>query len=261
MSLGCQANNLPNGRYSNIMLCLPFEREKPMNKKYDYDEKTLKEICQNSFSYAQCLNKMGLKLAGGNYSTLRKNIKKFNIDVSHFRLQGWNRGKTIGPKRPIEDYLSNKYSISSNTLKKKLISIGFFDHKCYECNNTEWNNQPIPIELHHIDGNNKNNNLSNLTILCPNCHAQTDNYAGRKNKTGKPRQKYTPLISCLECGQSTQNPKYCSYDCARLAYRKVKQRPTPEELQELLKTHSLVKIGKMFEVSDNAVRKWLKKSL
>ena len=40
---------------------------------------------------------------------------------------------------------------------------------------------PIPLELHHIDGNNQNNNLTNLTLLCPNCHAMTDNYRG-KNK-------------------------------------------------------------------------------
>ena len=37
------------------------------------------------------------------------------------------------------------------------------------------------LELHHIDGNHSNNELSNLTLLCPNCHALTDNYRG-KNK-------------------------------------------------------------------------------
>lgn len=40
---------------------------------------------------------------------------------------------------------------------------------------TEWNGKPIPLELHHKDGNHYNNDLTNLEVLCPNCHAQTDN--------------------------------------------------------------------------------------
>ena len=34
----------------------------------------------------------------------------------------------------------------------------------------------IPLELHHKDGNKFNNNLSNLELLCPNCHAFTNTY-------------------------------------------------------------------------------------
>ena len=37
------------------------------------------------------------------------------------------------------------------------------------------------LSLHHIDGDRHNNVFENLQILCPNCHAQTDNY-GSKNK-------------------------------------------------------------------------------
>ena len=35
---------------------------------------------------------------------------------------------------------------------------------------TEWNGKPIQMELHHIDGNRTNHKLSNLMMLCPNCH-------------------------------------------------------------------------------------------
>ena len=42
-----------------------------------------------------------------------------------------------------------------------------------------WNGQTIPLELHHVNGNNKDNSLENLQLLCPNCHALTSNYRNR----------------------------------------------------------------------------------
>jgi hypothetical protein len=38
------------------------------------------------------------------------------------------------------------------------------------------------LELHHKDGDRTNNILSNIELLCPNCHALTDNYRGSKKK-------------------------------------------------------------------------------
>ena len=55
-------------------------------------------------------------------------------------------------------------------------------HKCEECQLTEWNNEPIPLELEHIDGIKTNNEQSNLKLLCPNCHAQTPTWRGKQNK-------------------------------------------------------------------------------
>lgn len=41
------------------------------------------------------------------------------------------------------------------------------------------------MELHHINGNHFDLRLENLQLLCPNCHAQTDNYRGRARSTQK----------------------------------------------------------------------------
>jgi 5-methylcytosine-specific restriction endonuclease McrA len=35
------------------------------------------------------------------------------------------------------------------------------------------------MALHHLNGMGKDNRLENIRLLCPNCHAQTDNYSGR----------------------------------------------------------------------------------
>lgn len=152
-----------------------------MNKKFNYTKESLNEICKESRSYRQCLSKMNLIEGGGNYTTLKAKIKEFDIDISHFSHQGWNKGNTQNPRRPIEVYLNNEQPIQSFKLKKRLFRENFFERKCMSCDGENWLGKPIPLELHHINGNHHDNSLDNLQILCPNCHAQTDNYRG-KNK-------------------------------------------------------------------------------
>jgi hypothetical protein len=53
-------------------------------------------------------------------------------------------------------------------------------NKCEECGVEEWNGKRLPMEVDHIDGNTKNNNLDNLKILCPNCHSQTPTWRKKK---------------------------------------------------------------------------------
>ena len=77
------------------------------------------------------------------------------------------------------DYLANSKDIQSNKVRKKLLDEGYKEHRCECCQLTEWLNDPIPLELHHIDGNRFNNQLDNFQLLCPNCHAKTDSYRGK----------------------------------------------------------------------------------
>lgn len=149
--------------------------------KYTKDELIL--AVKSSKSIRQVLLTLGVAPHGGNYAVINKYIKKLGLDISHFTGQLWSKGRTIGPKRPLSDYLSNEYSITSHKLRQRLIKERLLEPKCYCCNNTFWNNKPIPLELEHKDGNHHNNELNNLTLLCPNCHAQTSTYRRRKNKS------------------------------------------------------------------------------
>lgn len=98
-----------------------------------------------------------------------------------------------------EEY-TNKYpNIASSKLKKFISENNLKEHKCEECLLIEWQGKLIPLELHHIDGNNKNNQFDNIQFICPNCHALTDNYRGRnkiQNKRAKqiPEEEFLALI-------------------------------------------------------------------
>lgn len=150
-------------------------------RKYTLAE--LKHAVSISLSYRETLQKLNVVAAGGNYQTLKKAIKYFNLDSSHFLGRSVNKGKTFSPKRPIEDYLNNKQTIQSYKLKNRLLKDGLLEKVCSHCEKREWMGFPIPLELHHVDGDSNNNNLNNLEILCPNCHAFTDNYRAKKRSS------------------------------------------------------------------------------
>lgn len=79
---------------------------------------------------------------------------------------------------------------SFRIMKKYLLQI---KNKCFECGISEtYNGKPIVLHCDHIDGDSDNNKLTNLRLLCPNCHSQTDTYCGRNIKNSK-RSKYARL--------------------------------------------------------------------
>lgn len=100
--------------------------------------------------------------------TLNSYLSKMNID---YKGNQGNKDKKIDPKRKSAEELAKTSWVSSHKLKLRLLEDGIKEAKCECCGLTEWNNKPIPLELHHKDGNHYNNDLNNLEILCPNCHA------------------------------------------------------------------------------------------
>jgi hypothetical protein len=149
------------------------------------NELLIKEAVSKSFSVAQVLRYVGLHVGGANYQGFHKAVKDFKIDTSHFTGQGHLKGRThsYGTK-PLETLLVENRFYSSNAIKKRLLKDKVHKHKCDCCGLTKWLKRPIPLELHHINGKRDDNRIENIELLCPNCHALTDNYRG-KNKGKK----------------------------------------------------------------------------
>lgn len=47
----------------------------------------------------------------------------------------------------------------------------------------------VPLEVHHIDGNYKNNSEDNLQLLCPSCHSLTSTYGGANRGCGRGKHR------------------------------------------------------------------------
>ena len=111
--------------------------------------------------------------------TLNRYLEKFGITY-----EGNPSGKGFSKNRfkmNLIEYLENSQDIQSNKVRIRLLEEGYKEHKCERCGLTTWLGQPIPLELHHIDGNKDNNTLENFQLLCPNCHAFTDSYRGKNS--------------------------------------------------------------------------------
>jgi len=147
--------------------------------KLKYSKSEIAEVAKNSRSKRECLLKMNLAPYGGNYRVLDKYINFYQIDTSHFLGQGWNVNNSPADVKPIKKYFNNEIPITSYKLKNRIIKEKLKPLKCEVCGLEKWNDVEIPLELHHINGNNKDNSFDNLQLLCPNCHALTDNYRNR----------------------------------------------------------------------------------
>ena len=162
-----------------------------MKKQVKTDEE-FTSIVKESYSYAEVIKKLSLHVAGSNYDTVKRRIKKLNLDITHFKGSAWSRGKKLEStqSRPLKDVLvKNSTWISTWHLKNRLLKEGLKQAKCECCGLTEWQGKPIALELHHINGQKDDLRIENLQILCPNCHAFTDNYRGRSIKVQSAQQE------------------------------------------------------------------------
>jgi hypothetical protein len=136
------------------------------------------------------LRRLGYAPNGGMFRYVVAHIRHLGLDTSHFRGRGWARGERR-PRRvlPQEELLVAGSLARSSTVRRRVIAAGLKPAHCEECGLAEWRGQLLPLHLDHINGDHTDNRLENLRILCPNCHALTTTWCGRKNAGVLQRQR------------------------------------------------------------------------
>lgn len=96
-----------------------------------------------------------------------------NVGMSPAWVRGFVRDRGLKPKPTLKGR-------SRAAIRNFLIA--YRGHRCEECGITRWHKKPVPIHMHHKDGNTENNALDNLILLCVNCHALTPNFGAKNRK-------------------------------------------------------------------------------
>ena len=150
-----------------------------ISKVYQVSNDEFQNIVQQANSYSDCLRALGLGTNGGSSTdTLKRRIAELDCDISHF-------GKKEKTQSPQAKYSLDEILIENSTyanisrLKERLVREGKLEYKCQNCGIKEWQSKPLSLHLDHINGKNNDHRIENLRFLCPNCHSQTDTYAGR----------------------------------------------------------------------------------
>lgn len=154
-----------------------------ISKVYQMSEEDFISMVAKADSYADCLRQLSLTTNGGSsLDILKRRIRELGCSTEHFGEQA----KKVSPnvQYALDEILIENSSYQNITrLKERLIKEGRLEYKCSICGISDWMGKKLVLQLDHINGNNSDHRLSNLRFLCPNCHSQTDTYAGKnKNK-------------------------------------------------------------------------------
>ena len=152
-----------------------------MGTRRRYTRELLADAVAASTSMAAVMRLLGVIPAGGTHAHLSRTVKEFGIDTSHFR-RGLPVAEHHARKKP--DQIFVRLPAGARRSRPHMLSRGLVEsgvpYACAVCGcNGTWQGLPLTLEVDHIDGDYCNNLQENLRFMCPNCHRQTPNFAGR----------------------------------------------------------------------------------
>jgi hypothetical protein len=156
--------------------------------KYKYNETQLREAVKQHISARSAMLSLGLCSSGAGYKPFMRIIKILNINTTHWLGKGSLKGKTHNwNKKPdLRLVLKKNSSYTQSSLRRRIKNEKLIPEMCNLCGiKNQWNGKILNLHLDHINGVSNDHRIGNLRYLCPNCHSQTDTYAGKnKGKSG-----------------------------------------------------------------------------
>lgn len=222
------------------------------------DKFTKEELTQfaiESTSMSQFAKKLGYK-SKSCYKTIRTKCEEYNISLDHFT--GLSQGVI---KRTPENVFMVNSTASQTVLRRLYKKNNYTEYKCSICGQEPfWNGKELTLTLDHINGINNDDRLENLRWVCPNCDRQLETFCAKNaNRETFYNYKETVQNYCIDCGKPITKGSIRCPECYGKTIRLV-NRPSKEELEQLLIDYkgNFTKIGRIFNVTDNSIRKWCK---
>lgn len=150
--------------------------------KRTYTQEEFTNAWNTSPSIRQVAIKLNLNASGDAYRVLRRAAHGLQLTETHMTGIGLNTlvHHNQHSATPLKKILIKDSTYTNvNLLKRRLIKEKVLPLICALCQKTKWNNQPMPLQLDHINGERDDNRIRNIRLICPNCHALTPTYRGR----------------------------------------------------------------------------------
>lgn len=148
-----------------------------------YSDDELRDAIASSMSWSEVGRKLG-DVSRGRYACTV--AEQLGLDTTHFVGQAVNRGRRFATWTP-DDVLVLGTRHDKRVSRRLLVAYDYKEDKCEDCGITEWRGQRAPLELEHVNGNNADNRIENLKLLCCNCHALTPTWR-RQKRQAQPRR-------------------------------------------------------------------------